>query len=196
MTLAATFALLALVPLRSFRELAMLMTIGVLLDVLLVRPLLVPALIGVAGRHTWWPGSPERPAKARAFVERVAALSGEPHDDAALVTTATLHTLAERVPEREAEELARHLPAELVGELEVAPQRREAFGCEEFVARVAERAQVSRRIARADARAVIATVIEALPQEEIDYLRAALSDDYRPLFGDGVVATEPAAARA
>src|SRR5829696_7277271 len=48
-TLAATFALLAIVPLRPFRELAVLMTIGVLIDALIVRPLLVPSLIAVVG---------------------------------------------------------------------------------------------------------------------------------------------------
>ena len=42
LTLAASFALLALVPLRSFREFALLMVIGVLIDTLLVRSLLDP----------------------------------------------------------------------------------------------------------------------------------------------------------
>jgi putative drug exporter of the RND superfamily len=55
LTLATTFALLAIVPLRPFRELAMLMTIGVLLDALFVRPVLVPAMIAAGGRLTWWP---------------------------------------------------------------------------------------------------------------------------------------------
>lgn len=54
-TLASTFALLALVPLLPFRELAMLMTIGVLIDALFVRPVLVPAMIAAAGRRSWWP---------------------------------------------------------------------------------------------------------------------------------------------
>jgi RND superfamily putative drug exporter len=54
-TLAATFALLAIVPLRPFRELALLMTVGVLLDALVVRSLLIPALIALVGRASWWP---------------------------------------------------------------------------------------------------------------------------------------------
>lgn len=65
LTLASTFALLALVPLRPFRELAMLMTIGVLLDALFVRPVLVPAMIAAGGRWTWWP-SPVLTARPRA----------------------------------------------------------------------------------------------------------------------------------
>jgi putative drug exporter of the RND superfamily len=57
-TLAATFALLALVDLRPFRELALLMTIGVLVDALLVRSVLIPALIALSGRVCWWPSRP------------------------------------------------------------------------------------------------------------------------------------------
>jgi putative drug exporter of the RND superfamily len=57
-TLAATFALLALVPLLPFRELALLMTLGVLIDALLVRSALIPALIVLSGRASWWPRPP------------------------------------------------------------------------------------------------------------------------------------------
>jgi RND superfamily putative drug exporter len=70
LTLASTFALLALVPLRPFRELAMLMTIGVLLDALFVRPVLVPAMVAAGGRRTWWPSRvATAPPPARAGVE-------------------------------------------------------------------------------------------------------------------------------
>jgi putative drug exporter of the RND superfamily len=54
--LALSFALLALVPLRSFRELALAMMVGVLVDAFLVRSWLVPALIVLAGRAAAWPG--------------------------------------------------------------------------------------------------------------------------------------------
>ena len=64
-TLAATFALLALVPLRPFNELALLMALGVLIDALFVRPLLIPALIALAGRATWWPSRLRAPASER-----------------------------------------------------------------------------------------------------------------------------------
>jgi RND superfamily putative drug exporter len=57
-TLAATFSLLALVDLRPFRELALLMTLGVLIDALLVRSVLIPALIALSGRVSWWPSHP------------------------------------------------------------------------------------------------------------------------------------------
>lgn len=56
-TLAVSFGLLALVPLRPFRELAFTMSVGILLDVLVVRTLLVPALLTLLGRASGWPGS-------------------------------------------------------------------------------------------------------------------------------------------
>ena len=62
-TLAATFALLALVPLRPFRELALLMTIGVLVDALFVRPVLIPALIALTGRARGGPAGRGRPQR-------------------------------------------------------------------------------------------------------------------------------------
>jgi len=56
-TLATSFGLLALVPLQPFRELAFAMAVGILLDVLVVRSLLVPALLTVVGRVSGWPGT-------------------------------------------------------------------------------------------------------------------------------------------
>ncbi|MDR7300526.1 MMPL family transporter [Haloactinomyces albus] len=55
-TLAASFGVVALVPVVSFRELAFAMAVGVLIDSFVVRPLLVPALITLVGRIGGWPG--------------------------------------------------------------------------------------------------------------------------------------------
>lgn len=55
-TLAASFALVALIPLVPFRELAFAMAAGVLIDAFVVRSLLVPALISLVGRASGWPG--------------------------------------------------------------------------------------------------------------------------------------------
>jgi putative drug exporter of the RND superfamily len=185
-TLASTFALLAIVPLRPFRELALLMTIGVLIDALIVRPVLVPALIAVAGRFAWWPGGARRRAVPGDFAEEVARRSGRTPAEAGILARATLRTLAERIPEREAREIAALLPPEPATALGGAAARPEAFPYDEFVDRVAGRAGTSRADARAGARAVMATLAEALPAEEVDYLMAALSRDYAALFGDAV----------
>ena len=53
--LAASFGLLALVPLAPFRELAFAMSVGILLDVFVVRALLVPSLLTLLGRWSGWP---------------------------------------------------------------------------------------------------------------------------------------------
>jgi RND superfamily putative drug exporter len=55
--LAMSFALLAIVPLASFRTFASVMVIGILLDTFVVRALLVPAVIGLVGTLSGWPGS-------------------------------------------------------------------------------------------------------------------------------------------
>lgn len=56
--LAASFGLIAVVPLRPFRELAFVMAVGILIDAIVVRSLLVPALLSLLGRANWWPASP------------------------------------------------------------------------------------------------------------------------------------------
>jgi RND superfamily putative drug exporter len=54
--MALSFAALALVPLVAFQQLALLMAIGVLIDALVVRSLLVPALVTAVGEVSGWPG--------------------------------------------------------------------------------------------------------------------------------------------
>ena len=56
LALAAGFGMLALVPLAQFREIALAMALGVLLDTFVVRSLLVPALVVLFGRVGSWPG--------------------------------------------------------------------------------------------------------------------------------------------
>lgn len=55
--LAATFSALAVVPLLFLAEIAFIVAFGVLLDTLVVRSLLVPALTLELGRWTWWPSA-------------------------------------------------------------------------------------------------------------------------------------------
>jgi RND superfamily putative drug exporter len=56
--LAAVFAVLGVLPLVTLTELGIIVGIGVLLDTLLVRTLLVPALAMLLGDRFWWPGRP------------------------------------------------------------------------------------------------------------------------------------------
>ncbi|WP_329242619.1 MMPL family transporter [Actinoallomurus sp. NBC_01490] len=68
--LAATFAALATLPLTGLVEMAFAVAFGVLLDTLLVRSLLVPALACDIGAGLWWPGRlptvPRRESEPRA----------------------------------------------------------------------------------------------------------------------------------
>ena len=55
LALAASFAVLAVIPLDQFRELAAAMALGVIIDAFIVRSLLVPALVAVFGDAGKWP---------------------------------------------------------------------------------------------------------------------------------------------
>ncbi len=54
--LAGTFAVLASLPIQVLVQFGVVTAVGVLLDTFIVRPLLVPALITVIGRYSFWPG--------------------------------------------------------------------------------------------------------------------------------------------
>ncbi|MFI6629935.1 MMPL family transporter [Nonomuraea fuscirosea] len=53
--LAATFAALVVIPLAFLVQIAFIVAVGVLLDTLVVRSLLVPALVRDLGGRAWWP---------------------------------------------------------------------------------------------------------------------------------------------
>ncbi|MFE3736813.1 MMPL family transporter [Streptomyces sp. NPDC059134] len=58
--LAATFAALGVIPLAFLVQIAFIVAFGVLLDTLVVRSLLVPALVRDIGPKAWWPGALSR----------------------------------------------------------------------------------------------------------------------------------------
>ncbi|MFF7244646.1 MMPL family transporter [Embleya sp. NPDC008237] len=57
--LAAVFAVLGVLPLITLTQIGVIVGAGVLLDTLVVRTVLVPALVLLTGKHFWWPGRPE-----------------------------------------------------------------------------------------------------------------------------------------
>ena len=56
--LAAVFAVLGVLPLIALTQIGVIVCIGVLLDTLLVRTVIVPALAFIAGEKFWWPRKP------------------------------------------------------------------------------------------------------------------------------------------
>ncbi len=67
--LAAVFAVLGVLPLITLTQIGVIVCVGVLLDTLPVRTVLVPALALALGERFWWP----------ARVHRLAP-EAEPHD--------------------------------------------------------------------------------------------------------------------
>jgi len=57
LVLAGTFSVLATLPVVAFAEIGFAVALGVLLDTLIVRSVLVTALNLDVGRHMWWPSS-------------------------------------------------------------------------------------------------------------------------------------------
>lgn len=56
LVLAGVFAALGVLPLVTLGQLGLIVGIGVLIDTLLVRVVIVPAVFGVIGDRIWWPG--------------------------------------------------------------------------------------------------------------------------------------------
>jgi putative drug exporter of the RND superfamily len=178
--LAASFALLAIVPLRSFREFAFVMGAGVLIDTFIVRTMLVPALTSLFGEAAWWPGRRVKGLSSGEFAGLVASRAGLTHAEARRATEATLATLSERVTPREMQVLASQLPDDL-SKAATSALERESFGADEFLRRLGEREGVGQGEAAAHARAVLLTLEETMAGD-LDYVRAQLSEDYAPLF--------------
>jgi RND superfamily putative drug exporter len=76
--LAGTFSVLAVLPFVPLTEVGFAVAVGVLLDTLLVRSVLVPALAFDLGDRIWWPSAlaRRRPAGARPAREATAVSSG------------------------------------------------------------------------------------------------------------------------
>ena len=66
--LAATFAALAVIPILFLVQLAFIVAFGVLLDTVIVRSLLVPALVYDIGPKSWWPNKLAKEESPRAII--------------------------------------------------------------------------------------------------------------------------------
>jgi uncharacterized protein (DUF2267 family) len=182
LALALSFALLAVVPLRSFYEFAFVMAAGILVDTFVVRSLLVPAMTSLFGEKAWWPGRRVRPESKDVLVERVAARAHLSPSQAEAATRAALCTLSERITRSEGRALATQLPSGLAKIVRDHSSRRpERFDADEFVQRMADREQIPAAEAREHAHAVLAT-LEATTIDNLAYVRAQLSEDYDDLL--------------
>ncbi|WNM38562.1 DUF2267 domain-containing protein [Micromonospora halotolerans] len=109
------------------------------------------------------------------FVAKVAARAGLPADTARSLTEATLRTLAERISGGEAADLADHVAHELRPLLARArPEEPEAFGYDEFLRRVADRAGTAPDLAERGARAVLQTLHRVVGHVEFEQALAEL----------------------
>ncbi|MET1064674.1 MAG: MMPL family transporter [Arthrobacter sp.] len=81
--LAATFAALGVIPIMFLVQLAFIVAFGVLLDTILVRSLLVPAVAYDIGPRIWWPSKPGRPEADAAARALPAAPASDPESAAA-----------------------------------------------------------------------------------------------------------------
>jgi RND superfamily putative drug exporter len=79
--LAAVFAVLGVLPIITLTQIGVIVGLGVLLDTLLVRTVLVPALATLLGDRFWWPANPAGEHRADRTdrtgpVEQPAAVTG------------------------------------------------------------------------------------------------------------------------
>lgn len=181
-TLAASFALLALIPLQSFREFALLMVVGVLLDSVIVRSVLIPGLISLFGEVSWWPGRRIRPAGYEELLADVGQRSELLPDQIRPVIEATLVTLGERIERGEVLALRRQVPKELQSVMDRPRGAPDAFAADEFIRRVADRAQLSQATATDGVVAVIGALRNVVDETTMAYVRAQLSPDYSTLL--------------
>jgi RND superfamily putative drug exporter len=68
--LASVFAVLGVLPLVQLAQIGVIVGFGVLLDTLVVRSILVPALVSLLGERFWWPSHPHGRVRARAALRR------------------------------------------------------------------------------------------------------------------------------
>jgi uncharacterized protein (DUF2267 family) len=120
------------------------------------------------------------------FIERVARLSGLPPPDARRASEAVLEALADRISAGEVDDLAARLPAAFAPALDRGKARSKGvarpLSLDRFLQHIAEQEGVTPEQARQHARAVFATLREAIGEKEFADVTAQLPDDYAVLL--------------
>jgi RND superfamily putative drug exporter len=83
--LAAVFAALGVLPLVTLGQLGLIVGVGVVVDTLVVRTVIVPAIFALIGDRIWWPGTPKRPSAENT---QEAEWTHEPREHTAVENTA------------------------------------------------------------------------------------------------------------
>jgi uncharacterized protein (DUF2267 family) len=150
-------------------------------DLLSELPKEFERLVGQAAGRTRDPTAPEVLPETE-FLDRVAGRAGLDPGAARRATAAVLETLAERIAGGEVDDIARQLPEELRDLLmrgrSLSGGKARRMSLDEFVARIAEREDVTWEQALEHARAVFETLREVLPKKEWGDLVADLPRGY------------------
>ena len=150
-------------------------------DLLAELPADYQPLFGDAAQLTRDPSAPEV-MEPDEFIDRVSGLSGLDPAGADRAANAVLETLAERIAGGEVDDLAEALPPTLRPALErgksLSGGKAQRISLDEFIGRIAEREGASWEDALDHARAVFATLREALPDKEWSDILAQLPRGY------------------
>jgi uncharacterized protein (DUF2267 family) len=127
---------------------------------------------------------------AEDFYDRVARRAGLDRDGARSTTDAVLEALAIRVSGGEVDDLEGQLPPELGAPLErgkaESRERAEKLSLDDFLDLIARREGSTRAEAREHARAVLATLREAITEKEWRDVRAQLPREYSQLLAESI----------
>jgi uncharacterized protein (DUF2267 family) len=116
------------------------------------------------------------------FMDIVEQQSGLSRPESDRATRAVLETLSERITRGEALDIAAFLPEPLQAWLTWAPEPAEPFGLDEFIRRVAKRANLDRAEAAAATEAVFAALGQAVAPGELRDMAAQLPREYDRLL--------------
>ena len=113
-----------------------------------------------------------------AFVKKVAEQAGVAEDRAVALTEATLRTLAVRLSGGEAADLAHRVPEEFRPLLIRVQETAEPLSFDDFVARVAEQAEVPVEVARRGVGGVLRAMHTTVGQRGFDEFLAQLPKEF------------------